>query len=343
MIISKTPCRLSFAGGGSDIESYYRRHGGAVVSVTIDKYVYLTLQQKFDESIRIGYSRTEEVDGVDEIQHPIVRHCLSLLGPRQGIEITSHADIPSRGSGLGSSSAFAVGLLNGLYAFQGRHASPQTLAEQACHVEIDLCGDPIGKQDQFAAAFGNLRMYHFYPNGTVKVEPLICSARTLGALQQNLLMYYTGITRSAAEILKEQTRVLEQEHAAIDRMRGIVEHAHAMRQELESGNVDGVGEILHESWMLKRQLTSAISNAEIDGWYEAARRAGATGGKILGAGGGGFLLLYVKPERKTDVKKALNHLRRIPFRFEPEGSKIVFYNPTTLDPEREEEEPASGL
>src|SRR5208337_2398410 len=197
MIISKTPCRLSFAGGGSDIESYYREYGGVVVSVTIDKFVYLTLQTKFDHHIRIGYSRTEDVERVDDIQHPIVRHCLSLLGPRQGVEITSHADIPSRGSGLGSSSSFTVGLLNGLYAYQGRHAAPQDLAEQACHVEIGLCGDPIGKQDQFAAAFGNLRMYHFHPDGSVKVEPLICKTRTLETLQRNLLMFYTGITRNA--------------------------------------------------------------------------------------------------------------------------------------------------
>jgi len=345
MIISKTPCRLSFAGGGSDIESYYRENGGAVVSVTIDKYVYLTLQQKFDHRIRIGYSRTEEVDQVDDIQHPIVRHCLKLLGPQRGIEITSHADIPSRGSGLGSSSSFTVGLLNGLYAFHGRHASPQQLAEQACHVEIDLCGDPIGKQDQFAAAFGDLRMYHFHPNGTVKVEPLICRAQTLERLQQNLLMFYTGITRNAGDILKEQTRALAQERSAIEKMRGIVEHAYAVRHELENGNPDGVGEILHESWMLKRSLIGGITSPEIDHWYEAALAAGARGGKILGAGGGGFLLLYVQQERRTAVRQALSQLRQIPFRFENEGSKIVFYNPTTLDPERGNgnEMPVSGL
>ncbi len=183
MIISKTPCRLSFAGGGSDIASYYREHGGAVVSVAIDKYVYLTLQQRFDSSIRIGYSRTEEVQRVDEIQHPIVRHCLNLLGPSKGIEITSHADIPSRGSGLGSSSSFSVGLLNGLHAYQGRRVAPQQLAELACHVEIDLCGDPIGKQDQFAAAFGDLRMYRFHQDGSVSVEPLICSTATIERLR----------------------------------------------------------------------------------------------------------------------------------------------------------------
>jgi D-glycero-alpha-D-manno-heptose-7-phosphate kinase len=344
MIISKTPCRLSFAGGGSDIESYYRQNGGAVVSVTIDKYVYLTLQQKFDNHIRIGYSRTEEVERVDQIQHPIVRHCLQMLGPSQGIEITSHADIPSRGSGLGSSSSFTVGLLNGLYAYQGRHAAPQDLAEQACHVEIDLCGDPIGKQDQFAAAFGGFRMYHFHPDGSVKVEPLICRAQILEKLQRNLLMFYTGVTRSAGDILKGQTRILGEEETAIQKMDRMVEFAHSLRKELESGNPDGVGEILHESWVLKRSLTTGISNSAIDGWYEAARKAGAIGGKILGAGGGGFLLLYVRRDQQPAVKKALSDLRQIPFSFENEGSKIIFYNPTTLDPEREEEHKThSGL
>ncbi len=342
MIISKTPCRVSFAGGGSDIESYYREHGGAVVSVTIDKYVYLTLQQKFDHHIRIGYSRTEEVEHVDQIQHPIVRHCLRMLGPQQGIEITSHADIPSRGSGLGSSSSFTVGLLNGLYAYQGRHVSAQKLAEQACHVEIGLCGDPIGKQDQYAAAYGDLRMYHFRQDGSVDVEPLICKVSTIERLQNNLMMFYTGLTRSAADILKEQTAVLGERSSAIATMHRMVEYAHALRHELENSNPDGVGEILHESWLLKRTLTGSISNSAIDGWYEAARKAGAVGGKILGAGGGGFLLLYVPPERREAVKAALHQLRRIPFRFEHEGSKIIFYNPTTLDPEREDEEARSG-
>src|SRR5271157_1503328 len=318
MIISKTPCRLSFAGGGSDIESYYREYGGVVVSVTIDKYVYLTLQTKFDHHIRIGYSRTEDVERIDDIQHPIVRHCLNMLGPRQGVEITSHADIPSRGSGLGSSSSFTVGLLNGLYAYQGRHISAQDLAEQACHVEIDLCGDPIGKQDQYAAAFGGLRMYSFHPDGTVNVEPLICRPQALESLRRNLLMFYTGITRSAGEILKEQTQAPGGERAAIEKMHRIVGHAHAVRQALESGNFDGVGEILHESWMLKRGLTNGITNQAIDDWYDAARRAGAVGGKILGAGGGGFLLLYVPLERQKAVKQALSGLRQIPFRFESE-------------------------
>jgi D-glycero-alpha-D-manno-heptose-7-phosphate kinase len=338
MIISKTPCRVSFAGGGSDIASYYREHGGAVVSVTVDKYVYLTLQQKFDHRIRIGYSRTEEVDHVEEIQHPIVRHCLTLLGIKNGIEITSHADIPSHGSGLGSSSSFTVGLLNGLCAYLGRHVSPQYLAEQACHVEINLCRDPIGKQDQYAAAFGNLRMYQFRPDGSVNVEPLICRVQTITQLQQNLMMFYTGITRHAGQILQEQTQVLGEKRSAIETMHRMVEYAHALRHELESGNPDGVGEILHESWMLKRTLTGSISSPIIDAWYDSARKAGALGGKILGAGGGGFLLLYVPRERRRDVKAALSELRQIPFRFDHEGSKIIFYNPTTLDPEQFEQD-----
>jgi D-glycero-alpha-D-manno-heptose-7-phosphate kinase len=334
MIISKTPCRLSFAGGGSDIASYYREYGGAVVSVTIDRYVYLTLQTKFDHRIRIGYSRTEDVECVEEIQHPIVRNCLNVMGPRQGVEITSHADIPSRGSGLGSSSSFTVGLLNALYAYQGRHASPQLLAEQACHVEIDLCGDPIGKQDQFAAAFGGLCMYRFHPDGSVSVEPLICRLQTLEALHSNLMMFYTGITRSAGEILSEQTQALGSEHAAIEKMHRLVKYAHAVRYELENNNPEGVGEILHESWMLKRGLANGISNQTIDDWYEAARTAGAVGGKILGAGGGGFLLLYVPVERQKAVRQALSGLRRIPFGFEDEGSKIIFYQPEQLDVEQ---------
>ncbi len=335
MIISKTPCRLSFAGGGSDIESYYREHGGAVVSIAIDKYVYLTIQTKFDHHIRIGYSRTEEVERVDDIQHPIVRNCLNMLGPREGVEITSHADIPSRGSGLGSSSSFTVGLLNGLYAYQGRRATPQQLAEEACHVEINLCGDPIGKQDQFAAAFGGLRMYHFHPDGSVGVELLICPAQTLDKLQRNLMMFYTGITRSAADILKQQTAALGQDTSAIEKMHRMVEYAHAVRHELESGNAEGVGEILHESWILKRGLVGGISNQAIDDCYMAARGAGAVGGKILGAGGGGFLLLYVPQDRQDAVRKTLVQLREIPIGFERDGSKIIFYQPVRLDVEQE--------
>ncbi|HEY0758053.1 MAG TPA: hypothetical protein VGD59_02230 [Acidisarcina sp.] len=335
MIISKTPCRISFAGGGSDIAAYYREHGGAVVSVTIDKYIYVALNEKFDHRIRVSYSRTEEADTVDQVQHPIVRSCLKLLGQeRGGIEIVSVADIPSRGTGLGSSSSFTVGLLNGLFAYQGRQASPEELARLSCDVEIDLCGQPIGKQDQYAAAFGDLRMYRFHPDGTVAVDPLICKRQTMEALQGNLLMFYTGMTRNAGDILEQQTQVLAHDLDAQAKMHKMVEHAELVRRTLEAGDADGVGEILHESWMLKRTLTGGISTGEIDGWYAKARAAGALGGKILGAGGGGFLLMYAPLDRQPAVIDALRELRRIPFRFEREGSKIVYYQPANLDEEQ---------
>jgi D-glycero-alpha-D-manno-heptose-7-phosphate kinase len=331
MIISKTPCRISFAGGGSDIETFYREHGGAVVSVTIDKYIYITVNEKFDHRVRVSYSRTEEVDTIEEVEHPIVRECLKWIGPGRGIEITSIADIPSRGSGLGSSSSFTVGLLNSLFAFQGRHASPEQLAQMSCDVEIQRCGQPIGKQDQYAAAYGDLKMYRFLPDGTVTVSPLVCSTATVQTLQQNLMMFYTGLTRSASGILEKQTQVLRDNAEAARKMKRMVEHAEAIRQSLEANDPSQVGEILHESWMLKRGLSDGISNGSIDEWYEKARAAGAVGGKILGAGGGGFLLLYVPIEKQPAVTAALAHLRRIPFRFEREGSKIIFYNPSNLD------------
>ena len=338
MIISKTPCRISFAGGGSDIAAYYREHGGAVVSTTIDKYIYVALNEKFDHRIRVSYSRTEEADTVDEVQHPIVRSCLKLLQQvRGGIEIVSVADIPSRGTGLGSSSSFTVGLLNGLFAYQGRAASPEELARLSCDVEIDLCGQPIGKQDQYAAAFGDLRMYRFHPDGAVSVEPLICKRQTMDTLQSNLMMFYTGIARNAGDILEQQTQALTLDRDTQSKMHRMVQHAEMVRRALEAGDPDGVGEILHESWMLKRTLTGGISSGEIDGWYQRARKAGALGGKILGAGGGGFLLMYVPQERQPAVADALHELRRIPFRFEREGSKIVFYQPANLD-----EEPAAA-
>jgi D-glycero-alpha-D-manno-heptose-7-phosphate kinase len=227
--------------------------------------------------------------------------------------------------------------LNGLFAYQGRAASPEELARLSCDVEIDLCGQPIGKQDQYAAAFGDLRMYRFHPDGAVSVEPLICKRQTMDTLQSNLMMFYTGIARNAGDILEQQTQALTLDRNTQSKMHRMVQHAEMVRRALEAGDPDGVGEILHESWMLKRTLTGGISSGEIDGWYQRARKAGALGGKILGAGGGGFLLMYVPQERQPAVGDALHELRRIPFRFEREGSKIVFYQPANLD-----EEPAAA-
>ena len=340
MIISKTPCRISFAGGGSDIAAFYREHGGAVLSVTIDKYIYVNINSKFDHRIRVSYSKTEEVDTVGEVQHPLVRECLKLVNPARGVEITSIADIPSRGTGLGSSSSFTVGLLNSLFAFAGRHAGPEQLAQLAVDIEINKCGQPIGKQDQYAAAFGDLKMYEFHPDGTVGVSPIVCTAATFQRLQSNLALYYTGVTRSASEILEKQTQVLGQSPSAIASMKQMVGQARALRSELESNNPDGLGELLHEGWMLKRALSDGITNRQIDDWYTKARAAGALGGKILGAGGGGFLLLYAPVERQRDIAAALPQLRRVPFKFEREGSKIIFYQPTELDLDSEAPDPS---
>jgi D-glycero-alpha-D-manno-heptose-7-phosphate kinase len=335
MIISKTPCRISFAGGGSDIAAFYQEYGGAVLSVTIDKYIYVSINSKFDHRIRVSYSRTEEVDTIEEVQHPLVRESLKLVNPARGVEITSIADIPSRGTGLGSSSSFTIGLLNCLFAFAGRHVGPEQLAQLSVEIEIDKCGQPIGKQDQYAAAYGDLKMYEFHPDGSVGVSPIVCSSTTFQKLQSNLALYYTGVTRSASDILEKQTRVLGEDPAAIAIMKKIVAQAHTLRHELESNNPDALGELMHEGWMLKRELSDGITNTQIDDWYAKARSAGALGGKILGAGGGGFLLLYAPAERHPDITAALPQLRRVPFKFEREGSKIIFYQPTHLDDDQE--------
>lgn len=328
MIMSKTPCRVSFVGGGSDIAAFYQRHGGAVVSTAIDKYIYIMVNEKFDHRIRLSYSRTEEVDRVEEVQHDIVREALRIFRPAGGIEITSVADIPSRGTGLGSSSSFTVGLLNSLFAFAGRHASAERLARLSSIIEIERCGHPIGKQDQYAAAFGGLNLIRFHPDGTVTVTPVICHPRTVQRLQDNLLMFYTGITRRANDILAEQSAALQETKEAGETMLRMVELAEQLNRELQSDNIDAFGDILHESWMLKRTVASGVSTSAIDGWYQAAREAGAVGGKILGAGGGGFLLLYAPRERHDAIAAALGELRRIPFAFDREGSRIVFYNPS---------------
>ncbi len=325
MIISKTPLRMSFAGGGSDLPAYYRQFGGAVLSTTIDKYIYIAVNRKFDHWIRVSYSKTETVEEVDQIEHPIVRACLHRLHLRNGIEITSVADIPSKGSGLGSSSAFTVGLLHALSAYQGRYRSAEDLAQESCAVELEHCGGAIGKQDQYAAAYGGLNFIRFKNDETVIVEPVICERRVVDEFERSLMMFYTGATRSANEILAEQSAVSGSDSQAQGRLHRIAALAETMRGELQRGNAGAVGEILHENWMLKRELTGGISSTEIDQWYETARRAGATGGKLLGAGGGGFLLFVVPPDRQDEVRNSLSRLKHVPFRFEQEGSRIVFY------------------
>jgi D-glycero-alpha-D-manno-heptose-7-phosphate kinase len=315
---------MSFAGGGSDLPSFYRKFGGAVVSTAINKFVYITLNEKFDHRIRVSYSRTEEADTVAEVQHPLVREAMKLLGVQGGIEITSVADIPSKGSGLGSSSAFTVGLLHALHAYYGRYAPAEQLAQEACAIEIERCGEPIGKQDQYAAAFGGFNFIEFNADDSVSIEPILCKRGTMMQLQENILVFYTGLSRSASVVLKNQQEAVAASPAKQKSLQRITELARELKRELQRNNVGAFGEILHEGWELKRSITSEISSEQIDGWYSAARRAGAVGGKLLGAGSGGFLMFYAPRHKHDDIAAALNGLRRIPFRFEPQGSRIIF-------------------
>lgn len=325
MIISRTPLRMSFVGGGSDLPSFYRAHGGAVVSTTINRYVYVNVNPKFDDGIRVAYSRNEEVERVEEIQHPIVKAALRFLELRGGIEITTIADIPSRGTGLGSSSSFTVGLLHVLNAFKGRYASSEELGRHSCHIEIQLCGEPIGKQDQYAAAFGGLNLIEFNPDESVIVSPIICDRRTVARLESEILVLYTGISRSASALLRQQSEEVAGSGDKQRAMKRMVELAYLLRTELQKNNVAAFGEILHENWMLKKSMALGVSNEQIDDWYRRAREAGATGGKILGAGAGGFLMLHAPQEAHDAVRAALHMLRPIPVAFEPLGSRIIFY------------------
>jgi D-glycero-alpha-D-manno-heptose-7-phosphate kinase len=326
VIISQTPFRISFAGGGSDLPAYYLKHGGAVVSTAIDKYVYVTVSRKFDHALRVSYSRTEEVEHAAQLQHPIVREGMGMLGLRGGLEITSVADIPSRGTGLGSSSSFAVGLMHALHAIEGRHVSSARLADEACRIEIEKCGEPIGKQDQYAAAFGGLNYIQFHKEGSVQVDPIVLSPGSREKLNRNLLMFYTGITRSASEILANQSKALADQGKKVEAMHQMVVYAGELRDALCAGDFDAMGRILHENWLLKQSITEGITSGQINAWYKSALQAGAIGGKLLGAGGGGFLLLYAPPEKHDSIAASLPELRRLAFSFESRGSRIIFVN-----------------
>jgi D-glycero-alpha-D-manno-heptose-7-phosphate kinase len=324
MILSRTPLRVSFAGGGTDLPAFYNEQPGAVVSTAINKYIYVTTNRKFDRQIRASYSVTEIVDKVDDLRHELIREALRLVGIGGGIEITSISDIPSSGTGLGSSSTYTVGLLNALYAYLGRHAGPERLGSEACQIEIDILGKPIGKQDQYAAAYGGLEYIQFNPDGTVFVDPIMCEPATKKRLESRLMMFYTGMTRSADNILSEQSKNTASDEDKKRALRKMKAQADQARQALEENCLDEFGHILHEGWILKRGLAGGISNPQIDGWYETARAHGAIGGKILGAGGGGFLLVYAHEEQHSIIEEALPDLRRMPFALEPQGSKIIF-------------------
>lgn len=326
MIISRTPFRVSFFGGGTDFPEYYREHGGAVLVTAIDKYCYLAVHSLgpfFRHRIRVSYSQTETVLHAAEIRHPLVRECLGLLGMDDGMEISHIADLPGR-TGLGSSSSFTVGLLNALHAFRGENPSPAQLAEEAIVVERERVGDAGGHQDQYAAAFGGLRRFDFTAEGVrERLVPVPPERKT--ALSDRLLMFFTGIESSAEQILQEQRKNTARNIPALKEMRAMVDQAERIL--LGRDDLAAFGRLLHAAWLHKRSLSSGITNSVIDDAYDAALRAGALGGKLLGAGGRGFLLLYVEPHAQPAVREALRDLIEIPFSFSEFGSQIIFRTP----------------
>ncbi len=328
MIISRTPFRISFLGGGTDLPSFYEQEEGAVLSTTINKYMYITVNDRFDESYRLSYSKTEIVNSVEEIDHKIFKVVLKKYASlarekngKRGLEILSMADIPG-GTGLGSSSSFTVSLLHAMKAHCGVFQSASDLAKEASEIEIDILHEPIGKQDQYAAAFGGLQFIRFLPDGQVSCDPVICSKKEKADLQASMLLLYTGKTRSASKVLSEQksnTSIKREE------LRAMAQLAYKMKQKLEeSAPISKVGELLHEGWQIKKTLASGIADPQIDQWYQAARDAGAWGGKILGAGGGGFLLVLCDPDKKARIASQLKDLRPIDVEFDSFGSKIIF-------------------
>ena len=320
MIITQTPLRISFAGGGTDFKDYYEVDGGAVISSAIDKYIYVVIKERFDRKIRVGYTRTEMVDSIDAIEHELVRECMRLTGITQGVEITTMADIPSEGSGLGSSSTVTVGLLHAMHAFQGELVTAAQLAEEACRIEIEILGKPIGKQDQYIAAFGSLRRFDFRKDGSVETRAIDLPEEQRRRFGESILLFYTGITRRADDILTAQKANISDRQLVLNLLKAQVGEIEAC---LDEGNNNKVGRLLHAGWELKKQMTDKISSDRIDCLYEKALDAGAIGGKIAGAGGGGFLLLYCAPDRQEAVRAALAELKEMPFSLERDGTKVI--------------------
>ena len=321
MIIVQTPLRVSFFGGGTDFRDYFLEEGGCVLSTTIDKYIFVTIKERFDQKLRVGWTRTEMVDSVDEIQHELIREALKISEIHCGIEITTMGDIPSQGTGLGSSSTVTVGALHAMYSLKGELVSAKQLAEEACQIEIDTLNKPIGIQDQYIAAYGGLRYFEFCPNGDIKAERVYLDDVTARMLNTNTMLFFTGMTRKADNILTEQRQNIRDRKEVLAEMKKLTLTA---CRELRSGNPEIIGDLLHEGWELKKQMASKVSNPTLDEMYATARKAGATGGKISGAGGGGFLLLYCPQEKQESVRSALHGLQELAFNLEPDGSKIIF-------------------
>lgn len=321
MIIVQTPLRISFFGGGTDFREFFTQEGGCVLTSAIDKYIFVTIKERFDSKLRIGYTQTEMVDGVDQIHHDLIRESLRLTKIDRGVEITTMGDIPSEGSGLGSSSTVTVGALHAMYAYLGEIIPAERLAREACEIEIGTLKRPIGIQDQYIAAYGGLRFFEFLPNGQVTAEKIQLSSDAQRALNNNFMLFYTGMHRDSASILREQVGNLKDR---LNELREIKQMAKEARCAIEAGNFDTLGILLDQSWELKKSLAGTISNTRINEMYGLARDAGAIGGKVAGAGGGGFLLLYVPFECQDKVRTALQGLQELPFRLEADGTKVIF-------------------
>ena len=320
MIISQTPLRIGLLGGGTDLPDYYREHGGRVLNCAIDKYIYVIVKQRFDDDIYVNYSRKEIVSQIDDLEHELVREAMRMTGVTKGVEITTLADIPSAGSGLGSSSAVTVGLLNALFAYQGHQVSANELAERACTIEISRCGKPIGKQDQYIAALGGIRDIRFGPGEEVVADELGLPAAQRRALQHQIMLFYTGVTRSADTILAEQNANITATQLQLDLLRDLAGFAAGR---LRSGDVDAVGPALRESWEAKRKLASGVSNGFIDDAVRRALEAGAAGVKLTGAGGGGFLLVICPMEQQRAVRRSLTDMQELPVKLDRLGSRVV--------------------
>lgn len=321
MIISQTPLRISFVGGGTDLKSFYNQEDGMVISSAIDKYVYVIVKERFDEKIYINYSIKEIVSDVSEVKHQLVREAMKKVGIERGVEITTLADVPSEGSGLGSSSTVTVGLLNALYNYSGRQVTLEQIAREACEIEIDICKKPIGKQDQYIAAYGGLNKITFHPDESVSVDRIPVFNTNQLILGSRLLLFYTNKTRDADIILKKQNQDTDDKRDVLRKMKQFVPK---LESALTEYKFNKLGKLLHDNWLLKKSLVGAISNPEIDNMYNRAMDAGALGGKICGAGGGGFLLMYVPKEKQDNVREALSDYRELPFMLDSFGSRIIF-------------------
>lgn len=323
MIVSCAPFRVSFAGGGSDIEAFYKRSPGAVLSCAISQYSFIIIHKYFTgDQFHLKYARTELVHSVSDIQHPILREGLSIAKITDGLEIASIADIPG-GTGLGSSSAFSVALLQGLYAYQNRFVNKESLAREACHIEIDRLGEPIGKQDQYAAAYGGLNLIEFNQNGSVLVHPINLPKILIAELEMSIMLFYTGAQREARSVLMEQNRNVASEQSKFDTQKKMVELAYELRSELVAGNLKGFAKGLHRGWIMKQSLSAKISTTTADTMYQVAIDAGALGGKLAGAGGGGFLVLFCPPDKQPAVRTALSAYKELPFGIDWAGARIT--------------------